>query len=135
MTPSTDTSAGPHAIRVLIVDDDRDWCEATSMALESAGMEPVAVHSGDEALERVEVDTFDVAVIDVHMPGRWGVDVVKEIRRQHGERLPILIATAAPTASGVCEGLLAGADEEFFKFESQNAMVLKLRRLWEKRLH
>lgn len=121
--------------RVLIVDDDKDWCEAAQIALESEGIEAHAVHDGESAFDRLEHDRFDAAIIDVQMPGTDGVTVVKVLRQEHGDGMPILIATAAPRASGVCAGLLAGADEEFFKCDSNTDMVAKLRRLWRERAH
>jgi DNA-binding response OmpR family regulator len=121
--------------RVLIVDDDRDWCEAACLALETEGIVADMVHDGDAAIDRCGREKYDAAIIDVQMPGRWGVDVVRELRESHGHAMPILIATAAPAAAGVCAGLLAGADEEFFKCDSNGEMVGKLRRLWRERAH
>jgi DNA-binding response OmpR family regulator len=128
---------GPHSehVRVLIVDDDKDWCEAAALALESEGIRADSVHSGDEAIETLTHSRYDAAIVDVQMPGRWGVDVVRELRESHGFQLPIIIATAAPQATGVCAGLMAGADDEFFKCDSNQEMVTKLRRLWRDRAH
>jgi DNA-binding response OmpR family regulator len=120
--------------RVLIVDDDHDWCEAAQLALETEGIAADAVHSGDAAMQRLGTRHYDAAIVDVQMPGRWGVDVVRELRANRGG-MPIIIATAAPTAAGVCAGLLAGADDEFFKCDSNEDMVRKLRRLWRERAH
>jgi DNA-binding response OmpR family regulator len=120
---------------VLIVDDDRDWCEAAQIALETEGIAADAVHSGDAAMQRLGHHRYDAAIVDVQMPGRWGVDVVRELRESHGHQMPIIIATAAPAAAGVCAGLLAGADDEFFKCDPNEDMIRKLRRLWRERAH
>lgn len=122
-------------VRVLIVDDDRDWCEAAQLLLEEEGIHADAVHSGDAAIDVMETTRYDAAIVDVQMPGRWGVDVVRELRESHGAMLPIIIATAAPAATGVCAGILAGADDEFFKSDPQRDMVSKLRRIWRERAH
>ena len=122
-------------VRVLIVDDDRDWCEAAQLVLETEGIKADAVHSGDDAVHRMARTRYDAAIVDVHMPGRDGVDVVRELRESHGDRLPIIIATGMPAAAGICAGILAGADEEFFKCDSNTDMVCKLRRLWRERAH
>jgi DNA-binding response OmpR family regulator len=134
MQLSTDVLAQGH-VRVLIVDDDRDWCEAAQLVLESEGIHADAVHSGDAAIDVLENMRYDAAIVDVQMPDRWGVDVVRELRESHGTQMPIIIATAAPAASGVCAGLLAGADDEFFKCDSNRDMVSKLRRIWRERAH
>lgn len=122
-------------VRVLIVDDDRDWCEAAALVLEGEGIQAETVYSGEEAVAAFDRRGYDAAIVDVHMPGRWGVDVVRQLREQHGHSMPILIATAAPAAAGVCAGLLAGADEEFFKCDPDRELVEKLRRLWRQRAH
>ena len=124
-----------HPVRVLIVDDDKDWCEAAMLALDGEGIEADAVYGADDAIDRFARQRYDAAIVDVQMPGRWGVDVVRELRESHGDSFPIIIATAAPVAAGVCAGLIAGADEEFFKCDSNFDMVVKLRRLWRERAH
>jgi len=137
-TTTTPESARPESVlpvRVLIVDDDRDWCETAALALETHGIQASCVYTGDEAIERMTRERFDAAIVDVHMPGRWGVDVVRELRETHGPSLPIVIATALPAAAGVCAGLLAGADAEFYKFEADEEMVSRLERLWRERAH
>lgn len=131
----TSSSTQPPQVRVLIVDDDRDWCEAAALALEDEGICSDLVHSGNEAVSALERRGYDAAIVDVYMPGRWGVDVVRELRERHGPAMPILIATGAPAAAGVCAGLLAGADEEFFKFDSNGQLVQKLRKIWRRRAH
>ena len=128
-------AAHSDSVRVLIVDDDKDWCEAAALALENEGIHADSVHNGDDAIDRLSRSRYDAAIVDVHMPGRWGVDVVRELRESHGIQLPIIIATAAPQAAGVCAGLMAGADEEFFKCDSNQDIVNKLRRLWRARAH
>lgn len=121
--------------RVLIIDDDVDWSEAAILALEDHGIHAEAVHTADEGLERLSRVNYDAAIVDVLMPDRWGVDLVRELRQTYGDSLPIIIATGALAADGVCAGLLAGADDELFKVDAKAELVPKLRRLWESRLH
>lgn len=122
-------------VRILIIDDDRDWSEAAALALEDEGICSDLVRSGNEAVGALEMRGYDAAIVDVYMPGRWGVDIVRELRERHGPAMPILIATAVPAAAGVCAGLLAGADDEFFKCDSNRELVQKLRKIWKDRAH
>jgi DNA-binding response OmpR family regulator len=121
------------AHRVLIVDDDADWREAAVLALEVAGVSADGVADGDAALRALAAGDYDGAVVDVHMPGRDGVSVVRALRESHGDGLALLIATAAPAATGVCAGLLAGADEEHFKTDPCEQLVGKLEHAWRTR--
>lgn len=124
-----DGGVGLH--RVLVVDDDASWRELAVTALEEAGIEADGAESGEAALAALARDHYDGAVVDVHMPGRDGISVVRSIRAEYGNRLALLIATAMPEADGVCRGLLAGADEEHFKLDSPREMVGKLQRAYE----
>jgi DNA-binding response OmpR family regulator len=135
MQQTVERAIDNHRVQVLIVDDDKDWCEAATLVLESEGIHADAVHDGDAAITVLLRAKYDAAIVDVQMPDRWGVDVVRELRESHGWAMPIIIATGAPAAAGVCAGLLAGADDEFFKCDSNVEMVAKLRRLWKERAH
>ena len=122
-------------VRVLIVDDDRDWCEAAQLALDAEGISADTAFDGDSALTLFGAGHYDAAIVDVQMPGRGGIDVVREMREMRGPSLPIVISTGATMAAGVCQGLLSGADDEFFKTDPYQEMVQKLRRLWRQRSH
>lgn len=121
--------------RVLIIDDDVDWSEAAVLSLEENGIQAHAVHTADDALKVLSRERYDAAVVDVLMPDRWGVDLVRELRQTFGDSLPIIIATGALAADGISAGLLAGADDELFKVDAKAELIPKLRRLWESRLH
>lgn len=132
--PAPTLSSAPARL-VLVVDDDRDWCEAAALTLEGAGIAVDRACSGDEAMRALKRRGYDAAIVDVHLPERSGVEVVRELRHLHGDTMPILIATAAPAAAGVCAGLLAGADEAFFKSDPDLTLAQTLRKLWRQRAH
>lgn len=66
--------------KLLVVDDDEDFAESLAHLLEEAGHHVVIAHSGDEAIERCRDVAFDVALMDVRMPGKNGVESLREIR-------------------------------------------------------
>ncbi|MBT5666669.1 MAG: response regulator, partial [Rhodospirillaceae bacterium] len=65
--------------RILIVDDDFDFAESVSDILEMSGHDVVTVHSGEAAIECFRTESFDLALIDVQMPGKNGVESFLEI--------------------------------------------------------
>ena len=69
------------SLNVLVVDDDRDFAESLAEALELQGHRAVAALSGDEGIQRFRETDYDVAFMDVRMPGRDGVESFLEIRR------------------------------------------------------
>lgn len=90
-------------LRVLLVEDDDDLREITDMALSTEpGWHITAVASGQEAVEVARNATFDVAVIDLLMPGMGGRETAAALRSLPGPRpLPVVFAT----------GLLSARDE------------------------
>ncbi len=67
-------------MRVFVVDDDGDFAESLAMALEGHGHEVSVASSGEEAIERFRAEDFDIAFMDVRLPGRNGVESFLEIR-------------------------------------------------------
>lgn len=65
--------------RILIVDDDFDFAESVSDILEMSGHDVVTVHSGEAAIECFRSESFDLALIDVQMPGKNGVESFLEM--------------------------------------------------------
>jgi CheY-like chemotaxis protein len=84
-------SAGP-ALRVLAVDDDRLVLFNTTAMLEDLGHSVVEAASGEEALELLRQQTFDVVITDQAMPKITGVQLMQAIRAEW-PNLPVIIAT------------------------------------------
>ena len=68
-------------INVLIVDDDRDFSESLAMAVESKGFVVERAFSGEEAIEIFRERDFDIAFMDVKLPGKNGVESFMEIKK------------------------------------------------------
>src|SRR5262249_46600628 len=81
--------------RVLIVDDHATSRRALATQLQSWSMKPVAVASGEEALALIQKATpFDLAILDMWMPGMDGLTLAREIRRyRDASALPLLMLT------------------------------------------
>jgi len=68
-------------IRVFIVDDDKDLAESLSIALEGSGCEVEIAYSGEEAIKIFREKDFDIAFMDVKLPGKNGVESFLEIKK------------------------------------------------------
>lgn len=68
--------------RILLIDDDEAVREATEMLLDAKGFEVVAVPNGQAAVEAVCKGSFDVAIVDLFMPGMDGLETTKAMRQQ-----------------------------------------------------
>ena len=78
---------------VLYVDDDEAFREICRRILEEEGYRVVLAQDGTEAIGAVEAASPDVAILDIRMPGRGGLDVVEEINTIN-PRIPIILYTA-----------------------------------------
>jgi Signal transduction histidine kinase len=80
--------------RVLILDDNRTNLKILNKQCAAWGMEPIAVHNYQDALGIIERKNFDVAIIDLLMPDRNGVEVARMIRKQD-HRIPLVLFSSA----------------------------------------
>ena len=83
-------------LKVLHVDDDPMNLRVVQEILGAFGHQALMACSGQEALERLSVETFDIMLLDIHMPGMTGLDVIAELRASKGpERdIPVIALTA-----------------------------------------
>lgn len=95
--------------RALIADDDPDILELVRIVLAGAGHEVVGVTNGIDAAHRLTVEQFDVAVLDVQMPGMSGLAVLEATRHLGGARPPVVMLSGLTTFQDRARGLEAGA--------------------------
>lgn len=111
-------------MRVLVADDQAANVMVLQRLLEKAGHRTVAVTEGDDVLDQIEDHTYDAVIIDLHMPGLSGLDVLKQARviESGRRRTPFVVLTADATAESVAACERAGA----FAFLSKPVSVPRL---------
>ena len=99
------------SLHVLVADDQPTNIMVLSRLLEKAGHRVSAVRSGEEVLDAIERERHDAVIIDLHMPGISGLDVLKQVRvMQAGQSLtPFVVLSADATAAAVRDCDQAGA--------------------------
>jgi DNA-binding response OmpR family regulator len=98
------------AQRILIADDEPRLLHIVSMYLDMEGYEVIAVEDGKAAVREVEAGGFDLALLDVMMPGVDGYEVCRRIRASPELNLiPVLLFTSLSSDSDAELGRLAGA--------------------------
>ncbi|MCB1035246.1 MAG: sigma-54-dependent Fis family transcriptional regulator, partial [Acidobacteria bacterium] len=114
-----------HRGTVLVVDDEGYVRDSLAALLERRGFETHTAGSVDEALQPGRLASVDVVVTDLKMPGRGGLDLVREA----GEGAPpILVLTAYGTIASAVECLQAGAADYLLKPTNADELVLTLDR-------
>lgn len=105
----------PNPTRVLLVDDQELFRRGVTMVLGAAGdFEIEDVDDGDQAIERIAADPFDVVLLDVRMPGRSGVEVCAEIKAL-APSTGIIMLTASDEEADLYESIRAGASGYLLK--------------------
>jgi DNA-binding NtrC family response regulator len=94
--------------RILVVDDDEVSCRLFAEVLESDGHEVHQARSGEEALDSLRKETYDLLLVDVRMPGITGLDVTRTMRQEQ-PLLPVIVMTAFGSIETAVEAIHEGA--------------------------
>jgi two-component system response regulator CpxR len=111
--------------RILIIDDDEELTDLVSEYLSAEDFETRAVHSGNEGLSAARTGNYDLAVLDVMLPGMNGFEVLKELRRSSD--LPVLMLTARGDDDDRIVGLEIGADDYLPKPFNPRELLARMR--------
>lgn len=115
-------------MKVLFAEDERALSHALTTILERNSYEVEAVYDGATALDCLLGNEYDVAVLDIMMPGMNGIEALKFARAQ-GVRVPVIMLTAKGTVEDKVEGLDAGANDYLVKPFSAKELMARLRAL------
>jgi DNA-binding NarL/FixJ family response regulator len=116
--------------RVLVVDDDEGVRHLMTSALLMAGFVVHAFGTGEEALAVVDAEEFEVAVLDIRLPGISGYGVCRELRQRFGNALGIVFVSGERVESfDRVAGLLIGANDYVTKPFAPEELVERVRRL------
>jgi DNA-binding response OmpR family regulator len=110
---------------ILIVEDDREIAQLVRDYLERAGFVTLWAGDGDQALEQARIGRPDLIVLDLGLPKRDGLDVIREIRKTI--QTPIVILTARGEETDRIVGLELGADDYIVKPFSPREVVARVR--------
>ncbi len=112
-------------VRALLIDDDARLAEALSSYLSQNDVELAQARSGQEGLDRLERDVFDVVLLDVMMPGLDGLAVLRKLRARTS--LPVIMLTARGDEADRVVGLELGADDYVAKPFSPRELLARMR--------
>ena len=119
-------------MRLLVAEDERDLNRLIRKTLEKEGYGVDACFDGEEALYYLEHTDYDGAILDIMMPKRDGLSVLKAIR-QKGSSLPVLFLTAKDSISDRVLGLDSGADDYLIKPFDFDELLARIRVMTRKR--
>ncbi|HYY27061.1 MAG TPA: response regulator transcription factor [Chthoniobacterales bacterium] len=115
-------------MRLLVVEDERKIALFIQKGLRECGFVAEIADRGDAALEIIEGNHFDAVVLDIMLPGRDGLSVLR-VLRERSNPVPVIILTARGEISERVEGLDLGADDYLAKPFSIDELVARIRAL------
>ena len=121
--------------RILIVDDDEVSCRLFAEVLEGDGHEVHQARSGEEALDRLRKESYDLLLVDVRMPGITGLDVTRTMRQEQ-PLLPVIVMTAFGSIETAVEAIHEGAYDYVSKpMKLDELRKIVFRALGQRELH
>ena len=115
-------------MRILLVEDDPELGDGLTVGLRQCGFAVDWLRDGEAAERALQTERFDLAVLDLGLPRRSGMDVVRSARTR-GLTLPILILTARDATGDKVAGLDAGADDYLVKPIDLDELSARIRAL------
>lgn len=119
-------------IRILLVDDEKEFVELVAERLANRDFDVTCVHSGEEAVAKVKEFNFDVAVVDMLMPGLNGIETLREIKRLK-PLIEVILLTGHAAVDTAIEGMKQGAYDYLTKPCEITDLVVKLGKAYERK--
>ncbi len=120
--------------RILVVDDEEDILELVRFHLAREGYQLTLAATGEEALKKAKLDTFDLIVLDLMLPGLDGLEVAKALKADARTRgVPVVMLTAKGEDADVVTGLEIGADDYITKPFSPRVLMARVKAVLRRR--
>ena len=115
-------------MKLLVIEDEKKIANLINKGLREQGYLVDMLYDGTEGLERASTQPYDAIVLDIMLPGRDGLSVLRELRSRN-IATPVMVLTARGAVNERVEGLNAGADDYMAKPFSMDELVARLRAL------
>jgi len=124
--------------KILLVDDDKDFVEATKLVLESKPYDVVVAYDGDEALAKAKKEKPDLIILDVIMPVKDGFSAAEQLKKDSElKKIPVIMLTSfsekvGETSLSVSQGLALDTEDYVDKPVSPQELLKRVERLLKK---
>jgi two-component system OmpR family response regulator len=120
-------------VRILVVEDDPKAARFVKQGLQEEGHVVDVADDGNEGARLAHINTYDLFILDIQVPGISGLELARELRRS-GFETPILMLTARDSTQDVVRGLDAGADDYLTKPFAFDELLARVRALTRRQL-
>ncbi len=118
-------------MKILVVDDESIVLDSCQRVLRAEGFEVLLLPSADEALKAMEKDDFAILLVDLKMPGRDGIYLIREARKKQ-PKIPIIAMSGYPTTETIEEAVRTGAVTFVAKPFTPDELIEKVREVLQK---
>lgn len=118
-------------MQILIAEDEKEIANSLKKSIISVGHETAIAHDGEQALQLLSANQYDVLLLDWRMPKISGLDVCKRLRAA-GNNIPIILITALSDISNKIEALNFGADDYITKPFSFEEVMARIRAVYRR---
>ena len=115
-------------MRILVIDDDRRFCDTVKRGLEEDYYAVDCVHNGEDGEYYAENTSYDLIILDIMMPKKDGLEVCRNLRARKVST-PLLMLTAKDTIEDRVKGLDTGADDYLVKPFAFSELLARVRAL------
>ena len=115
-------------MRILVVEDEQKVANALREGLQGERYEVIVERTGEGAFFRMTTEQFDAILLDLTLPGRDGIEILKAMR-ERGMKTPVLVLTARDTVQDRIIGLDSGADDYLIKPFAFAELLARIRAL------
>lgn len=119
--------------KILLVDDEEEFCDILSERLGNRGMKVNTANSGEDAVARVEDQNFDAIIVDLAMPGIDGLETLRQIKEKRPD-LEIIMLTGHATVQNSIEAMKLGAEDLLEKPVDLDTLMEKIKAAKHKRM-
>ena len=120
-------------LKVLVIDDEADFCELVVKRLIAGKMNAEGIQDGAKALELLKHKDFDVVVLDVKIPGIGGIEILRWVKANR-PGIEVIMLTGDQSVEAGIKGMQLGAFDYVIKPVPMNELLDKIRQAYEKKL-
>lgn len=120
------------SFKVLLVDDEVEFLDTLVKRLTKRGLQIEKAKSGEEALARLKQQRFDVAVVDVRMPGLDGIQTLRELKK-NDPLMEVIMLTGHASVEVAIQGMEIGAFDYLMKPMDTDELLFKLQDAFQRR--
>ncbi len=121
----------PEGVKILLVEDEPEIGALVRDGLGAEGFEVDYCEDGDSGMKHAIENVYDAVVLDIMLPGKSGLEILRKLREGHN-MVPVIIITARGESDDRIEGLNLGADDYLPKPFFVEELIARLRAIWRR---